>query len=301
MSGYLGGVLSSPNLKVLILTANPTTTATAGASGALGFWNGEIYLHLTAAEDTAWLKWSEVAAYAAIGIGAGQLVVTGPSGTPPTGLRAFEVVDADPNHVGGTPGLDRPVGSIVVHRTNPTAWIALSQASGFGVWLPLYNLAPMANSAVSDSIYANSGNARAVNVWAKELDYEDFQEAASDPGDVEVDVPITPPWGTETIFTEWIGAEIVIATVFDGPHMAAGTAVAQLGNGGVLDPDSLVRPMYVGGGGMGAAIGNKEDRGTTDYRAMSVGDFIKVRLTLTGDDAVGALTAGKLLVRMFYR
>lgn len=60
---------------------------------------------------------------------AGSRVMSGPSGSPPTGLRGFEVVDLDPN---GPPVLDRPQASVVHQRDGAAGWFRAA-----GVWVSL--------------------------------------------------------------------------------------------------------------------------------------------------------------------
>jgi hypothetical protein len=45
---------------ILTLTADPTTTATLGEEGQGGKYNGKLYLHLTAGNDTSWLNLTDL-------------------------------------------------------------------------------------------------------------------------------------------------------------------------------------------------------------------------------------------------
>jgi hypothetical protein len=59
---------------------------------------------------------------AATEIQAGAPVVGGPDGVPPTGMKAFRVVDDDPTVA---PGLVSPAGTVIVLRDGSAAWLAL--------------------------------------------------------------------------------------------------------------------------------------------------------------------------------
>jgi hypothetical protein len=119
MSGPATGILPGPRLPLEVLSADPTVTAAGGRQGTLGYYAGTFYIHLTSAVDTSWVNLTPDTFTAAVA--AGVQIVAGPSGAPPAGLRAFEIVDnaVDPN----APLIERPQGSTLVRRDGGNAWI----------------------------------------------------------------------------------------------------------------------------------------------------------------------------------
>jgi len=90
-------------------------------------------------------------------IPAGAPVVQGPSGVPPTGLKAFEIVDGDPTLEGSL--LARPAGSVVILRDGSRYWLSRGGEAGWVSDAEIHDAAELAHirSAIEHLVNETGG------------------------------------------------------------------------------------------------------------------------------------------------
>lgn len=219
-------------------------------------------------------------------VAAGTLVATGPSGAPPSGLRAFEVVDVDPNI---PPGLVRPAGSIVLLRNGFEGWLKIG-GSGYN-WLAFGDLSSFVGQgeAINAIVHAQTGY-YAHKVYTKRLTYNDFKAAGS--GAI-VTVNAIPPWGTEMDFQAWTSARLTLITTFAGTGISAASMI--VGSQGHAD-NAFCKMLDVFSAT--GSPGDMSDEGADDPEAQSL--TVQIKLSL-GGGVVANLTQGEVLLHAFFR
>jgi hypothetical protein len=288
MTQPLGGASASPRVIVEILDADPTATATGGKQGTVGLFAGSLYIHLTSLVDTSWLNLGVLTG--AMQLGAGQVVSIGPSGAPPTGLRAFEVIDVDvvdPND----PMIVRPQGSVLYRRAG-NGWYFM----GAGQWRDGNLFGALMSDAstliglagIQTQLHALASHAAEIaHCRYYEASYEDFQAV---PGHGSS----TSQIALETLEGEVpVDARLIILEPFS--HSEAATVDLLLGDN--LTPPLTHGRLVVLADVSGDAAGTESRSGTGDPRAQDAENLL---LTCRAD-TIDQLTAGRVLVQVWFR
>jgi hypothetical protein len=290
-SGPLSAILPSSRVNVEILDADPTVTPTGGKRNTVGLYAGGLYIHLTAAVDTSWLNLGMLTG--AMQLGAGQLLSVGPSGAPPTGLRAFEVIDVDvvdPND----PMISRPQGSVLYRRAG-NGWYFM----GAGQWRDGNLLGALMSDASTliGLAGATIGLHQLVDDQAshgicKVLCHEfTFAELAVDhTGDTDVNYTLSDLEETmvRPAGAVWMGARIFVTDGFTGAGLD--TVNLSLGSEGHL--------ITAFCNAISGSLHNNSDFGTEDPELQAA--EVDLRLVVTGC-TLGDLTSGKVRVWLYYR
>jgi len=271
-------VVGGTEMPILNLLSDPTTTPTLANLGQLGVFAGDLYVHLTDANDTAWLDLTELRA--------------GPStiGPPTPYVRRIKVTE-DPTV--NPPVDDYPVGTIaemeggtpgtlVWVKTypgtdvgNPNHWMQVSDQAAGGVYNILQRIAKLGGEDLFNTI-----------VLTKTVTYGFADFAAL--GHVStgyIDFPEVMPVDAGFIFCA--------SKVRDGGTFA-GSGITTV----VLDVGATGYPKLMVDGFDVANPGHLENNGLD---AMDTGVPGIIRVTLTVDGYLDDLVAGAVDVTFFYR
>lgn len=198
------------------------------------------------------------------GLRAGSVVRSGPSGSPPAGLRAWETIASS---TPTTLGLARPAGSTVMRRDGLASWYKISGSSWFemgnlGVWQSrMLYVANTADPSV-DGLMANVGviaqSNNGAKAWMKygsgnydwRLLNESHAHATADEDCVEMGADVAAAASQRLTLTALVNVKAAgyLILTLDG---AAAVGSGAHNFGGVFDNAPTVTVGYAGYAGLG--------------------------------------------------